>query len=189
MGRRAEGWTIRRRVRGGVYYLRASIGGRQVERSTGHRDRAKASKEASRIYADMVRRERASAPRPKRRGEQELEGLIARWLAHRASSLDEETRATYEGYSSAHWIPFFGNLSGITTETCEDYLARRLTVVKARTVRKELSALRGFLRWCRIDDVVVPSVGKNVTGTSFAKRRRAPAIELSPAEVTKLVAK
>src|SRR3954465_12348028 len=69
----------------------------------------------------------------------------------------------------------------------------RLRQVQGVTVRKELSALRQFLNWCvEVGELAsaptVPSVSKRSPGTTYAKRRRVSAIELSPEECEAIIA-
>jgi integrase len=88
-------------------------------------------------------------------------------------------------------MPFFSGLHRLTDSDAVKYMQSRLAKVSANTVRKELSALRGFCRWAEserlIPMVVVPSVPKRATGTAYKHRRRSAAIELSPPEVQKII--
>ena len=55
---------------------------------------------------------------------------------------------TWELYAGTHFIPHFGNTEGLCSERrLRDYMRLRLGVVKARTVQKELSALRSLFAW------------------------------------------
>jgi site-specific recombinase XerC len=183
MARHARGWTLRRRAPGGVYLVRFSHGG-LVERSTGTRDRGEAETEAARVYAHHVARE---SPRRGRVRVGALEEVIAQWLVSLESTHDPGTVATWELYARAHWLPRWLGLHELTRETVEAYRDARLKSVTAATVRKELSALRVFLRWAQVS-VPVPSIGKRTTGTPYEKRRRGTAPQLSPKQVAALLA-
>jgi integrase len=70
---------------------------------------------------------------------------------------------------------------------------QRLRKVQGTTVRKELGALRRFLKWCEARGfmpraVVVPGVNSKALGTNFGKRRRQKAADLSPQEIERLLA-
>lgn len=184
MGRHAKGWAVRRRTPGGVYYVRFSHGG-VVERSTGERDRGPAEKAAARIYADHIQRQ-APIRGPRRGGGGPLEELVGKWIASLASTHDAKTLATWEIYAGAHWMPHWPAATDITAETIEQYRDVRLKAVLATTVRKELSALRSFLRWLKAD-IPVPSIGKRVVGTAHTERRRKTAPQLSPEQVARLI--
>jgi len=75
---------------------------------------------------------------------------------------------------------------------CSEYMRARLRVVRAETVEKEHTALRQFLKWCLEmgaipDEVKVPTIPQRSTGKRYEKRRRSPAIPLSPDETEKLI--
>lgn len=191
MARRNEGWKLRApRGACGSYTVRFRWAGSDYERSTGHTDAERAAGEAARIYARVV----ATTPREgrRRRGTAELSGVVAQWLTSLAATHDPATVAGYLGYSESQWVPRFRTLAGITTAHVEAYAAERLATVRASTVRKELSALRGFVAWAAarhlMPPVPIPGLPKRTVGTSYAKRRRSAAIPLTVAEVEALLA-
>lgn len=195
MARPLEPWKLRapegKRTK---YSVRFTWEGEPVERSCGTADPERAAKEAARIYAHHVSlppRKRISAP-ALTGSAAELDEALRRWLASLKPTLDAGTVGCYAGYADSHWLEFFGALHGVTSARVLQYRDERLGQVVANTVRKELSALRGFCSWALADglipEVVVPSVPKRTTGTKFGQRRRVKAIALSPAEVRKLIA-
>jgi len=192
MGRTATGWKLRQRAPGHAYAVRFWVNGREHERSTGTSDPAEASREAGRIYADAIQRE--PPKQVVRHGRLELEELIAAWATSLESTHDASTKQTWELYANTHWMPFFeGSTRRLTTAQCAEYMRSRLRVVQGATVRKELSALRQFFKWCvEVGELVsaptAPSVPKRSTGTVFEKRRRVSAIELSPDECEAIIA-
>jgi integrase len=110
-----------------------------------------------------------------------------------ASTIDPGTIASYALYLETHWEPHFPSLLDVNTTAVKGRIAERLLVVKAETVRKELSALRGLMAWAvesgLISDApVIPGVPKRVQGNSFAKRRRSKPGELTQAEIRKFIA-
>lgn len=145
MGRRAEGWTLRRDARTGKLVARFRIGGRRFSRSTGSSDRAVAQATASKIYREVVegdRRERRSL------AGQDIIRLVAAWLGAMSREVSEATVACWKRYVDAHWIPFFETAAGLSSEArIADYMRHRLEHVTRSTVKKELSALRRFLAW------------------------------------------
>ncbi|UOF77292.1 integrase [Caudoviricetes sp.] len=192
MGRHREGWKLRRKVPGGVWYVRFTAGGRTVERSTGTSVRAEAEMEARRIYADELQREQQQ-PSAQRRGlgrraaAAPIEDELAEWLRWLDSTLAKDTVETYLMYGRAHFAPFFKSVSGITEESAAAYIRHRLQLVMAVTVRKEVVALRSFVAFMhkagRMPELKLPGVPKRVAGTPHTKRRRVAASELDPDEV------
>lgn len=185
MGRKSSGWKLGQAKPTHAFYVRFWHGGREYKRSTGTRDPDEAAREAARIYADIVQRE---PERPRQRAavsERRLEEVIAEWLASLYGSLDEKTIASYEGYAVSHWFHHFSGVHHLTDAMCASYVRKRLTKVRATTVRKEASALRGFVAWLHEQghigrQVQVPSVPKRAQGTAHPVRRRTAAAELSP---------
>lgn len=191
MARPSEGWKLRP-PRGACRYhtVRFYWDGRDVERSTGTADPVRAAKEAARIYASVV-----SSPQRQRAPSRvvgDLEGAVGRWLDFIEATLDARTVESYSDFAHSHWFPFFKTLSAVNDDGCERYMQHRLGQVMASSVRKELSALRGFTSWATekrlLPPVVVPSVPKRTVGTPYKHRRRAAAIPLSPKEVRKILA-
>lgn len=182
MARPTEGWKLFRKR--GVWHVRFTIRGRRIERTTGERDQVRAAEVAARIYAHAVRHgvEHGSKVAPGAALTTEAD----KWLTECAPLLDEETAATYALYARTHWAPAFGTVSGITRSSVERYRSERLTKVSASTVRKELSALRGFLRWVG-SEVPVPGVPKRATGVRVQSRWRGTQ-EVSPEEADRILA-
>jgi integrase len=190
MGRRSEGWKLREpRDACGNYTVRFRWDGVDYDRSTGTADPERAAIEAARIYARVI-----STPRPGRKRERpagELEGALAEWLDSLRATLDPGTVTSYADYAESHWMPFFAGMHNLTSLQADAYMRKRLTQVVAKTVKKELSALRGFIRWATrrglLPPVEVPSVPEKATGTPYKKRRRAAAVPLSEAEVKAII--
>ena len=100
MGRRAQGWQLRKRSNG-PYSVRFVHDGQRIERSTGCGDPRRAGTIASRIYAEVVsghpgRPMRAATSRTP------LPVLFSNWLAEAESSLDESTAEQYKMYVKAN---------------------------------------------------------------------------------------
>ncbi|MFO0683927.1 MAG: tyrosine-type recombinase/integrase [Sandaracinus sp.] len=123
-----------------------------------------------------------------------LHELFAAWLAAIASALDEATWKTYKLYAKTHFIPYFAQLSSITEASWSDYVTARLRKVLAKSIRKEASAMRGFLGWCKTQGYisVVPSItspSKRVQGTrDTSKDRKRHAQVLAVEEVEAVLA-
>ncbi len=192
MARPSEGWKLRPpRDQCGSYTVRFRWDGQDYERSTGEREPERAAEEAARIYARVVASPKRQRTAPRQVGE--LEGAVKRWLEALEATLDPRTVESYLDYANSHWIPFFPGIHHLTESELRRYMRMRLGKVTASSVRKELSALRGFIRWAAEEErimplVPVPSVPKRTVGTPYEHRRRAPAIELSPIEVRKILA-
>ena len=186
MSRRNEGWKVSRDARTGLYTLRFRHAGRRYHLSTGTADSDEAALNAAQLYAETVsgrrRSEDTSSPTVARRP---LDGLGAEWLAQAGATLDETTSSQYGMYVERHWKPFFATLDRLTAPAIEDYKAQRLRQVRRGTLKKELSALRGFLRWCvergllaEAPDVASPP--PKATGTPDTRKRH----KLKPVEIT-----
>jgi hypothetical protein len=77
-----------------------------------------------------------------------LPGLIGSWLAGIGAAVSPETSRTWELYAGTHFIPHFRTTEGLCYErSLREHMRLRLGVVKARTVHKELSALRSLFAW------------------------------------------
>lgn len=191
MGRVSTGWKLRQRAPGHAYAVRFWIAGREVERSTGTSDPVEAGREASRIYADEVRR--APKPRPRRGAQLDLEELVAAWLVALSSTHDPKTCVIWELYARSHWLPHFSAMHHLTSAMCSEYMRKRLAVVQKSTVTKELSALRQFTLWLLEvgaipEKIEVPSVPRRSLGRAHPVARRSSAIELSPQECLAIIA-
>ena len=195
MGRPTKGWRID--WHGGVYRVRftvpcASGRGRVFEGSTGITDRgqrAAAERQASEIYAREVRRgpgERQQRASPA----QELAPWVAAWAEDTA--VRPITRELYDRYGG-YWAREFSSTAALTEIRIVQYVRRRLGEVTGKSVRNELSALRGFLAYLveakmLLEAPAVPTVKASVGGTRWPQRRRTRAPALSPSEVRALLA-
>jgi integrase len=171
MGGAAEGWRLV--PRRGIQHVRFTHAGYRYEISTKSRLEREASERAAQIYADVV----SGRLRPAvAKSAAHLVDLFPEWLTAIESELDKETVATYGQYAK-RWLKFFGStLGSMSKATCANYKRARLLKVCASTVRKELSALRGFLAWCVEQEVieeapVVAGVPKRTMGTRVHEQR------------------
>jgi integrase len=187
MGRAAKGWSLV--WRRGVAHVRFTHEKKRYELSTGKKVEGEAVRRAAELYADVV----SGRWRPVVGGSAALlVDLIPNWLDAFESENDEETAETYGGYAK-RWPLFFGpTLGHVTHASGADYKRKRLREVTASSVRKELSALRGFLAWCVEQSLletapVIAGVPKKATGTRVGKARP-KAIPLTPAQVESLLA-
>lgn len=191
MSRVAEGWRLRLPKGRTIYVVRFTHNGRTVDRSTGKKDPREAASAAAAKYAEFVQRE-PERPRVARGSDSaSLEELVAAWL-EQDSTIDEDTVGTWTVYGR-HWTDRWSLLGEVTDASSERYRNERLREVLATTVRKELSALRHFLRWAASQGhlrrkVEVPGVPSKATGTRFAVRRREAAPELTPKQVRAMIA-
>lgn len=191
MARSAEGWKLKRHGPTGIYYVRFTIDKERIEYSTGKRTREEASTEAASIYAQAVAGKRRKPKRTRATGN--LGEAVVAWLTETEASRDKTTNRSYLDYFRSHLIPFFVSLERISTESAVRYRDMRLRTVKAISVRKELSALRGLLGWLEANELIaeapiIKGVPRNMTGVAFAVKRRQSAVELSPAQAAKFIA-
>lgn len=195
MPRKPQGWRLRPPRPGvsGNYTVIFTWGKREIERSTGTADPERAAIAAAQIYAREVSRPVVAKPAAPTGPGLELEGAVARWLSTLIPTHDPSTVACYADYAESHWLPFFEGLHRVTDEGCDSYMRFRLTRVQATTARKELSALRGFVKWASsprvalVPPCTVPPVPARATGKTYEKRRRAKAIPMTPAEVRAII--
>ena len=187
MARHPEGWRLRKPKGRETYSVYFRAGGERIERSTGTGDPIEAARAAERIYADAIQRAGQAPRKVVRRGDaQPLDELISQWLAG-DSTLDPDTAKVWETYGR-HWLDHWPTLADVTDITCEDYRNKRLRKVTSTTVRKELGALRRFLRWAHSRghlprEVNVPGVSTKATGVRHSQRRRVEAPDLSPEQI------
>lgn len=193
MARHAEGWRLRKPEGHETYLVRFRVAGQRRELTTGSSDPLEAQKAAERIYAHEVQKAGAQRKlRIVRRGDATpLDDLISTWLAT-DSTLDPDTAEVWETYGR-HWIDHWETIADITDVTATDYRNARLRKVQGTTVRKELGALRRFLKWCEDRGhlpraVNVPGVSSKTTGTKHSQRRRVAAPDLSPEQIENLIA-
>lgn len=188
MARPAEGWTLRKH--GQRFYVRFTCEGERMELATGSGDPEEAARRAATIYAEYVSGERArrlkasdpSAP---------IGAVAAYWLADVEHELDPGTVGTMLVYVR-HFEAYFGTMGGLTDAACARYGRQRLACVKRQTVRKELSALRRFLKWCSEQALLsrvpaLPPLSGRSPGTAFSQRRRSKATPLTPEEAETIV--
>ncbi len=147
MARHAEGWKVYYDDRYGVYYVRFTHAGQRVTRTTRQSDLGQAKKVAARLYAEVISGRRQTTIGFASSGE--IDEAASLWLESLESSLDKRTVDSYGLYVSGLWQPCFQTIDQLTPLNIEDYWRDRLKVVQRNTVKKELSALRGFLRWCK----------------------------------------
>jgi len=188
MAGKTQGWKLHKHPESGVYRVRFRMGGKRYHRSTGKTDRAEAQSAAARLVRRMTEgdgpdREAPDVPLPE---------LIGSWLAGVRSEVSPETLRTWELYAGAHFIPHFHSADRLCSERClRDYMRKRLEEVKARTVQKELSALRRLLTWMVEGGLVheapaMPKLPRRATGTAHPSGRR-KRIDLSPEEMNAIV--
>lgn len=196
MGRAKKGATVRRHPgRGPTYYARfTGPGGQRIEVSTGERDREKALEVASRLFADALAQKPVAAPKRAPRGTGPLFELTRDWLLAVDGAYTPRTIEGWSSYAMTHWHPFFkGRLERMLVPgAVAAYMRARLKSVLAKTVAKELSALRNFFGWlvesgqlAEVPDV--PEVPKRALGVRSGTQREKPVV-LSPEQVAAFLA-
>ena len=166
MARRSEGWSLKRDRRTGnwlVTFTHPKRGG-QCTRSTRTGDAREAKRVAAQIYEDEL----GGRQRPKPGQRLDLEGLVAEWLVTVEKEVRPDTLKCWQLYARTHWLPHFGDR--VDDASIRDYVRSRLSHVTGSTVKKELSALRRFLRWSVEEGAVVgmpeiPVIRKGTSGT------------------------
>lgn len=189
-----RGWTLRRRSEGAVWKVRFRPAPRSAttERSTGTTDKGEADTEAAKIVA-RARAGAIAVTRRQRRGAAAPIGpLVTGWLGWLTATHAPTTIKTWRDYAFSHFIPFFGSTEKITSEGCTAYQRDRLSKVEGVTVRKEQSALRSLVTYGQetgaiVEAVEVPRLPKRAIGTTYARRTRREAPQLSAAETVAVI--
>jgi integrase len=150
MGRPAKGVTVRWK-RGWAY---ACFTWEHFEHRIALRtkDKREAPGAAARAYAKVV----SGEWRPVRRHPGrllDLADLLGEWIESKRSGLDEMTVPTIEGYAR-RFVDYFVSLDKITEASGSAFGMARLGQVLRTSVNRELSYLREFLRWCKMQGVL-----------------------------------
>lgn len=186
------GWKLTWRADREQFYVRFRTGAKRYQLATNSADRREAEKEAERIYLSVCK----SKARPSRRGQllvlKPLVTLLAEWIGSLEGVLDDETVKTYEGYASTHWT-VFKTLDDVADDgKLGDYARERIRHVMRKTMQKELSALFGFLKWCKEHGALAqlpvrPELPAKARGIRVGTQRQ-KANELSPRQVEAFLA-
>lgn len=186
MARTPEGIRLKRDERTGKFTVRFRHNQRRYNFSTGETDPHEAQQRAAEIYQATVEGRTRAVARGVAATATPLLELGAQWLADAEAALDHTTATQYGMYLASHFEPFFITLDRITDLSCADYVRTRLREVRRKTLLKELSALRGFLRWAEEQGhlsaaPVVKAPAPRATGTAAVEQREQ--LVLTPAEV------
>ena len=100
---------------------------------------------------------------------------FAAWLESLENTHAESTAGLWEIYVR-HFLETFTTIADFTPAKIGDYMRRRLGLALRTTVKKELSALRHFLRWAKEQEYIaappdVPAVPKSALGTRTGTRK------------------
>lgn len=148
MARTASGWKLRQH-QSGYWYVRFTHRCIRYDQSTGKVDRGDATEEAGKIYSAIVN---GFVPAPRKSSSasiaSDLNLLIGMWISDLEKRKSGEWAKTCTYYAVQLWP--WKDLTSIDSASISDYISARLDHVVAGTVRKELSALRQFLRWCKL---------------------------------------
>ena len=189
MAGKTQGWKLHKNPRTGIYQVRFRVGGKRYHRSTGKADRAEAQSAAARLVRRVTEGDRSDHAAP----DVPLPELVGSWLAGVGSEVSPETSAHVGALRGTAFHSALRDAGGLCSERrLRDYMRTRLEEVKARTVQKELSALRSSLY---LDGGAGPVTGnprrfrrfpRRATGTAHPSGRR-KRIVLSPEEMDAIV--
>lgn len=200
MARRPEGFRVVEDD--GTYYLRFTHPRTGVRHKISLRtkDPAEAHRTAPEAYSRLITGTDGPRPRASIRLQVALLELCTGWLDSLEGQLAESTRDVYEDYAAAHWLTRWKWVHELTAAALAQYVRDRLKLVTRKSVRKEASALRGFLGWLKEQKVIgeVPAfeLPPKAPGKR-AQKRRIPVplsarevralLELLPEESTRIV--
>jgi len=190
MARKAEGWTLQRDARTGIWFVRFRHAGDRYNRSTRTRDRAEAQRRATKIV-DHVTTERAEPLTPAALAGIDTIRFCSEWLAAMEAETRPATLATWELYVGTHFAPFFRDAADLTSpHRLAAYVSHRLRSVKGSTVCKECSALQSMLNWAARPDIgyieeapTVPRPSSKAGKSALEKVR----VDLTPAQVEAII--
>lgn len=162
MGRRAEGWKLVWRAPGGSVrrdwyegasaYARFTVAGERLLVPAGTSDPGAAHGAAARVYADVIARGLRTT-RSVTASAAPLPDMFATWLEtlEQPGVLDPATARAYRrDYVRPIFLVEFATLTEVADEGRVLAMATRLLGRMLRSsVRKALSALRGFVRWAK----------------------------------------
>jgi len=189
MGRPKQGWKLRWRT--GRAYVRFTHAGEPFELATGECDPGAAARAAGEIYA---RHTVGGEQHKRRRGASsrivETESAVAGWIADLTDTHDARTAQSYEQYA-VHWCARWPLLSSMSARAIDTWARERLAEVQARTLRKQTSAMRGFLAWCvghglMAEAPPIPRLSRRTLGTVVRPLRRHP--DLTDRQVERILA-
>jgi integrase len=188
MGRPSEGWKVRWK-RGWAYccFTWESYEYRLALRT---KDKREAQDAAARAYSEVISGQR----RPVRRAPGQLldlADLLDTWIDSKRTGIHKRTLQTIEDYAR-RYVDYFVSLDRITESTGAAFGAARLGQVLRTTVLRELSYLREFLRWCKLEGVLpttpnIPRLPPKAQGRRAGKQR-AKAVHISEAEAKAILA-
>lgn len=181
MGRHSQGYRLRRQ-RSGPWSARFTVDGERHEVFTGERDRAAAERIAREAYAAALG---GRVRRGTGRGALTPE-VTGRWLED--LPVRPVTRALYEKYAR-YWLQ---DLSRLDEAAIAQYVRARLRVVRGKTLRSELSALRNLLGWMvdvgeLTEAPAVPTLDHSRLGTPDTTRHRVAAPDYTEQEIRKVL--
>lgn len=187
MARKPEGFTLHRDDRTRFWIVRFTRNGQRYKRSTRERNRRSAQEIASRIVGEVTQGRVVSVARTPAI---DLDVLVGQYLVDISAELAPETVATYQAYFVNNFAPRFHSLGSISSSAMQDYSRARLRQVKRGTVCKELSAMRGFLKWCSdrgylAEMPVIKDPPARSTGTTACQKVR---VDLDNDRAAKLIA-
>jgi len=142
MGRTAQGWKLYKRPDSPIWWTRATVDGVRYRESTGFKDKGEAARWAEQWYSRLV-----AGQHIERSDSLPLIDLLSSWLTT-VERDHPHWSSTVELYAK-YWLKRWRQLDQIDSPAVERYIRERRGKVKAVTVRKELSALRRFLKWCQ----------------------------------------
>lgn len=178
MGRRAEGWRIRRVPEpAGPFQVRFTHDGRRYEFALGTCDPGAATEAAARRYADVVSGRQAAQAKVERSVVDDTPALylFALWIDAMKNTRAAGTVRTWKVYARTFARTFIV-ASDFTVAKVDAFVNERLGAALRKTIAKELSALRTFLEWAvkvghLVDAPTVPRLPRSAAGTRTGTRK------------------
>jgi integrase len=178
-------WRLKEHV-SGYLYVRFRFAGRDYDRSTETRNRVEAYGRAQQIFEAITCGEPAAAPKRKTLP---FFPIADGWLVQ--CQIDPGTKEIYRGYARL-WVKYFKNDIHSVGGSVTGYVYWRAESVMRKTFRKELSALRSFVRYL-VREKVLPvefpiALPSDVRGRRANAERKRTGKLLTRDEVTAILA-
>lgn len=154
------------------------------------KDKRKAQEEAARAYSKVVSGE--WRPVRKQPGKLlDLEALLETWFDSKKPTLDPEFAPTVEAYAR-RFLDYFESLDKITEASGAAFGLARLGQVLRTSALRELSYLREFLRWCKMQGALstvphIPRLPPKAQGVRAGKHR-AVSVYVTPEQAAEILA-
>lgn len=188
MGRPSEGPRVK--WKRGWAYSHFTWAGHLYRVALRTKDKREAQEASARAYSEVVSGRR----RPVHRQPGillDLADMLDLWIESKRPSLDPDTMPTLDIYAR-RYVDYFGSLDQITEASGTNFGLARLGEALRTTVNRELSYLREFLRWAKVQGALaevphIPRLPPKAQGKRSGPQR-AKSVHISEDEAKRIIA-